>query len=388
MFHIRCLSCYNAVLVYAHGICVPGSVGTGMKLLDKYVLKEMISPFLITVCAFIWMLVGDMLFANVKLVIERHVPLILVLKMLALKVPWSLGYALPLAVLFASSLAVNRLARDTEVTAIRMAGTPVMRIFCPILILGLAVSILTYWVGETVTPRSEQEFRRTMWYVVGMQPVPEIQENVFFASQGYHFYVEKVDRSIPKQVRLQNIMIYETPIMGSFPMIITAKWATSKNNVWTLNDGVNHKLGPDGLMQYETKFAEMNLDLKQAMQDLWQTQKTSEEMSAKELQKEITLYGGAGQEVTRLSVDWHLKLSVPLACLIFALCAAPLSLRYAKYGGYAGLFLGIVIMFLYQINKVWGQMLGLSGTIPPFVAGWSQNIIFGLIGLYLIWREE
>ena len=359
-----------------------------MKLLDKYILKEMISPFLITVCAFVWLLVGDMLFQNVKLIIERQIPFALVLKMLALKIPWSLGYALPLAMLFASSLAVNRLARDSEITSIRMSGTPVIRVFLPIFCVGLLVSIFTYWIGENVTPRTEQQLRKTMWYIIGMQPVPDIQENVFFVSQNYHFYVQRVDRSKPHQVKLQNVMIYENPMMGGYPMLTTAKWATCENNVWTLNDGVTHKLGMDGLVQYEMAFAQMKLDLKQAMQDLWETQKTSEEMSAKELRRQISLYGNVGQEVTRLSVDWHLKLSVPLACLIFALCAAPLSLKFAKYGGYAGLFLSIVIMFLYQINKVWGQIFGLSGKLPPFVAGWSQNIIFALIGLYLIWREE
>ncbi|HEY3298864.1 MAG TPA: LptF/LptG family permease [Armatimonadota bacterium] len=359
-----------------------------MKLLDRYVLKEMISPFLISVCAFIWMFVGDMLFQNIKLILERQVPFILVLKVLALKIPWALGYAIPVAILFSTALAVNRLARDTEITAIRMSGTPVMRIFLPILFVGLCTSLLTYWIGEKVTPRAEREFRKTMWLIIGLNSAPTIQENVYFTSQGYHFYVEKVDRSIPKQVKLKNVLIYETPALHNYPMLITAKSATNQNNVWTLTDGVTHKLGADGLTEYELKFGEMTLDLKQAMQDLWDTQKTSEEMSAKELQKQISIFGAGGQEVTRMSVDWHLKLSIPLACLVFALCAAPLSLRFAKFGGYSGLFLSIIIMFLYRINQVWGQILGLSGKLPPFLAGWSQNIIFALIGLYLIWREE
>ena len=50
--------------------------------------------------------------------------------------------------------------------------------------------------------------------------------------------------------------------------------------------------------------------------------------------------------VSKLKVDWHFKLSLPLSCLVFALCAAPLSLRFSRVGSYSGILLGIVIMFL------------------------------------------
>ncbi len=45
-------------------------------------------------------------------------------------------------------------------------------------------------------------------------------------------------------------------------------------------------------------------------------------------------------------------------------------------------------MFLYWNNILLGKALGIGGIVPPVLAGWSQNIIFGAAGLYLIWREE
>jgi len=348
----------------------------------------MIAPFLISVFAFVWLFVGQVLYENINLIWERQISFSVVMKLLALHVPWALGMALPLAVLFGASLSVNRLARDSEITSARMSGVPVFRIFLPILVVGAVVSVLAFWMGERVTPKANREIRETMRYIVGMQPVPILQENVFFSSQGYYFYVGRVDRSAPGTVKLENVMLYESPPPGELPMLVTAKWATSNNDLWTLHDGVTHKLGPDGLTQFELKFPEMQLNLKQAMQDLWNTQKTTEEMNAGELEKQIALFGGSGRETRQMLVDWHFKLSIPLSCFIFALCAAPLSLRFARYGSYSGLFMSIVIMFLYRINIVWGQLFGLSGKVPPFIAGWSQDIIFGLLGLYLIWQEE
>lgn len=359
-----------------------------MKILDKYVLKEMIAPFLVSVFAFVVLLIGRVIFDNITFIIEKRIPFYLVVRLIVFQLPWIAGMVIPLATLFAASLSVNRLARDSEITAVRMAGTPLRRIFLPIFAVGLVASGITLWLGESVTPWANRQAQRTMRHIWGLQRVPPIQENVFFESEGYYFYVQTVQRSPAGQVSLRNVMIYETPPPGGYPMLITAAWATSKENIWTLRDGVLHKMGSDGLVQYEMKFPEMQLNLKRAVQDLWEAQRTSEEMGLRDLRERIAMFAQAGRQATRMKVDLHFKLSLPLSCLVFALCAAPLSLRFARVGSYSGILLGIIIMFLYWNNILLGKALGIGGIVPPVLAGWSQNIIFGAAGLYLIWREE
>jgi len=359
-----------------------------MKTLDKYILREMIAPFLISVLAFVVLLIGRVIFDNIEFIIETGVPLPLVIRLIVFELPRIIGMVLPLAVLFGASLAVNRLGRDSEITSIRMAGTPLRRIFLPIFAVGILASALTLWLGESVTPWAQREANRTIRCIWGLQRVPAIQENVFFESEGYYFYAQRVERPRPGQVILRNILIYEVPPVGGYPMLVTAKWATSKENLWTLHDGMLHRLGPDGFTEYETSFPEMQLNLKRAMQALWESQRTPEEMGFRDLQRQIAMFSGAGRDVAKMKVDWHFKLSLPLSCLVFALCAAPLSLRFSRFGSYSGILLGIIVMFLYWNNIFLGKALGMCGTVPPFIAGWSQNIIFGLAGLYLIWREE
>lgn len=359
-----------------------------IKKLDGYVLKEMISPFLVSIFAFVVLLIGRVIFDNIDFIIEKRVPLPMILRLIFFQMPWIIGMCLPLAALFGTSLAVNRLGRDSEITAIRMAGTPLRRIFLPILLVGLAASIVTLWLGESVTPWANRQAQQTVRHIWGLQPAPPIQENVFFQSEGYYFYVQHVEKSGANQVTLRNIMIYETPPVGGYPMLVTAARAVNSKNLWTLYDGVTHKLGPDGLVEYEMKFPEMQLNLTRAMADMWNSQQTTEEMGIRDLQHKINAFSGAGKAVTKLKVDWNFKLSIPLSCLIFALCAAPLSLRFSRVGSYSGILLGIIIMFLYWNNILLGKSLGVGGLVPPVIAGWSQTIIFGLAGLYLIWREE
>lgn len=359
-----------------------------MKILDKYVLKEMIAPFLVSVFAFVVLLVGRIVFDNISFIVEKNVPLRLVVRLIVFQLPWAIGIVIPLATLFATSLSVNRLTKDSEMTAIRMAGTPVRRIFAPILVVGLLASALTLWVGESITPWANHKAQETVRYILGMQQTPPIRENVFFQSENYYFYVQHVEKDSKSKLKLDRVMIYETPLPGEYPLLITAAWATNEGNVWSLHDGVSHKLGPDGMTQYDMKFPLMQINLNKAVEALWDSQKTTEEMSFKELDKQIQTFGGASQDVTKLKVDWNFKLSLPLSCLIFALCAAPLSLRFSRFGSYSGILMGILIMFFYWNNILLGKALGVGGKVPPFVAGWSQNIIFALIGLYLMWREE
>ncbi len=359
-----------------------------MKILDKYVLKEMVGPFLVSVFAFVVLLIGRVLFDNINFIIEKRVPIGLVARLVVFQLPWIIGMVIPLATLFGTSLAVNRLGRDSELTAVRMAGTPLRRIFAPIFIVGFLASVLTLWIGESVTPWANREAQKTVRYIWGLQQVPPVQENVFFESEGYYFYVQRVERTLAGNPVLRKVMIYETPLPGAFPMLISAESATSKDNIWTLYKGVLHKLGPDGLTTYEMKFPQMKLNLKRAVQDLWNSQQTSEEMGLRDLQQRIKVFAGTGQAVTQMKVDWHFKLSLPLSCLVFALCAAPLAMKFSRVGSYSGVLLGIIIMFLYWNNMLLGKALGLGGLVPAAIAGWSQNIIFGLGGIYLLWREE
>lgn len=359
-----------------------------MRILDRYVLKEMIAPFVVSVFAFVVLLIGRVIFDNIEFIIEKRVPFALVLRLIVFQLPWITGMVLPLATLFSTSLAVNRLGRESEITAIRMAGVPLRRIFLPIFIVSLIASAVTFWLGESVTPWANREAKRTVRYIWGLQRVPPIQENVFFESEGYYFYVQRVERGASDRVTLRKIMVYETPPVGGLPMLITAEWATNKGNQWTLHDGVLHKLSPDGLTQYEMSFPEMQLNLERAVYDLWETQQTSEEMGLRDLQQRIAVFSGSGREVTKMKVDLHFKLSLPLSCFIFALCAAPLSLRFSKVGSYSGILLGIIIMFLYWNNILLGKSLGIGGIVPAAIAGWSQNIVFGLAGVYMLWREE
>src|SRR5438105_5179842 len=133
-----------------------------MTRLDRYMLREMVVPFLIGQGAVVLMLTGTVLYNNANVFISYQIPAIGVAKIAFYFLPYLVNLTMPVAMAVAASLTVSRLARDSEVTAMRAAGISLKRIFFPIFIIGLLISVGDFYFGEKVVPWSTQQYERTM----------------------------------------------------------------------------------------------------------------------------------------------------------------------------------------------------------------------------------
>lgn len=111
-----------------------------MKILDRYVLREMLGPFFIGIFGFILVLTVDLLFTMADLIINKGVPFWAVLKLMLYKLPSLLVLTFPVSTLFGTAMALGRFSKDNEMVALRTSGISVFRIARPILALGLIVS--------------------------------------------------------------------------------------------------------------------------------------------------------------------------------------------------------------------------------------------------------
>jgi lipopolysaccharide export system permease protein len=361
-----------------------------MSKLDRYIVGELVGPFLFGIAVVILLFEGSLLFPLINVIVEKHVPLMQVARLLLLKVPWLVVWAAPVAMLFASALTVNRLGRDNEITCMRAAGLSLRRIFAPIMAAGLLVSVLSFIVGERVVPVAERDAGRMQAEIWLSQSMPEIEPDIFFKTENHCFYVGTVQRKLnSRDVQVQNIMIYTLPDGSTpFPYLLTAKYGESRGLQWTFRDGWIITLNANGLVKDQLGFTVHHMNLKRAVQDFWANQQESQAMTLRELRQQMDQFSHGGLPVSSLAVDYHLRLSIPLSCLIFALVSAPLSLRFAKAGGFAGLLLSVVLGFLYYNTIFLGKILGTQEVLPAALAGWLQNILFGAVGLFLILRAE
>jgi lipopolysaccharide export system permease protein len=361
-----------------------------MKLLDRYLLRELVGPFLFGVGVVLMLFEGSVIFTVLN-TLDQRASLWGLARVLLFKVPYLLVWSAPVATLFASAFAINRLGRDNEITCIRSAGVSVRRICLPIAAVGLLVSVLAFVANERLVPWAERKANETMRRMAIAQAIPQIQPNIFFNTENYWFYVGSVQKIGIRDVAVYNVLIYHLPDDGRLPTLMTAKRGRSHGLIWEFEDGWNVTFKADGYVDQQEVFkGPFELNLARAVQDFWVNQKTAEEMTRAELKRQIDQIGGTYRSpaINSLTLDYHLRFSIPLSCLIFALMAAPLSLRFARGGSFWGILLSIVLGFIYYNTIFFAKIFGSNGIVPPWVAGWSQDILFGALALFLIAREE
>src|SRR6266851_4986773 len=180
-----------------------------MKLLDRYLLSELVGPFLFGVGVVLMLFEGSVIF-QVLNTLDQRVSLWGLARVLLFKVPYLLVWSAPVATLFASAFAINRLGRDNEITCIRSAGVSVRRICLPIAAVGLLASLAAFTANERLVPWAERQANATMRKMALAQAIPQIQPNIFFNSENYWFYVgsvQRVQKVGARDVEVQNVLI-------------------------------------------------------------------------------------------------------------------------------------------------------------------------------------
>jgi lipopolysaccharide export LptBFGC system permease protein LptF len=183
-------------------------------------------------------------------------------------------------------------------------------------------------------------------------------------------------------------MVWTLGPEGALREIESARRAVLKDRVWSLEDGATAYLDAHGALARVERYTRKPILLSRALQNYYAEKRTPLEMSANELVALARTLEETGQSSQRLRVHLAFKYSIPAACLVLALIAAPLADRFAHLGSFAGLVVAIGLVFLYNGVRSWGLALGLAGVLPPAVAGWAQNVIFGGLGLALLIRHR
>lgn len=355
--------------------------------IDRYLMREFIGPFAGAVIGFTIILLSGLLFELTDLILVKKVPAGTVVRMLLYKLPSLTVVSLPIGVLFATLLGLGRLVKDGELTALRGSGLSFRRLSVPFLFLALVVSGVTVWANERIVPWANHQFETLVRQIVFRDPLPTVEERVFFRDgHGTVFYIREVNH---RERTLHDVMIYETEERdGSFPRIITAKRGTFEDALWHLEDVVTRTLDEEGYVENELRAPTLLYPLTERSQNFFGTQKTTDEMTRRELRDHIELFQRSGIEVRAFVVDYHLKLALPFASFLFALTGSPLSLRSARSGRFYGITVSLVLSFLYFVLTSVSRSLGINGVLPTWVAAWLPTVMFLCFGGWLLYRAD
>jgi lipopolysaccharide export system permease protein len=360
-----------------------------LRILDRYVLGEFGRMIGIGVLAFITIFITLNRVEKVDNFIDNRVPLETVLKYYAYQVPYITTLTLPVAVLISALFTTGQLARRNELVAMRASGVRFARTMIPLLAGGLAASLASFAVSEFVQPTTSavvntiqnNEIRKSQG-----RSEPRIRTNITYRGREGLLY------SAPEYDTRLNVMkdlVVERSDGGRLVFRVNAARAAWQDTVWVLTDAWVRWFSERGEVERETHITNAPLPaLRDYPGDILREQPKPEDMSYRELRRLVRSIDQSGGDPSKYRVGLAMKISFPFANLIVVLVGAPLTARLRKGGLAVGVGIGLGLAFIYYGMLKGSQALGDHGLLPPVVAAWASNVIFGICGVLLVLRAE
>jgi len=358
-----------------------------MKILDRYILRELLGPFLFGVVAFSSIFIGaDVLLKLARFYTQNGVPLTVVTQLFFLSLPKIIVLTFPMSMLLASLLAFGRLSGNSEIVAMKAGGVNFYRLVAPVLILSFLVSCATFILNESIVPASNHLYEVIVKREIEKEKMPKSQQNIIIRSmEGEQikrlFYAHEYDG---QEKVLNKVTMQEFNGDSKVERIVTAEKAIWEGDKWFFYRGIMYYLKPDGKVNYTLAFNRQQLNLAAKPQDVLNQQKEPDEMNVWELKEQINILTSQQADANVLLVNYYRRFAVPLASFLFALVGAPLGLKPQRSGSSIGLGLSIIIIFVYYVILTVSGALGEGGALPPALSAWLPNILMGISGVYLL----
>jgi LPS export ABC transporter permease LptG len=330
-------------------------------------------------------MISNFLFELSDWLIVDNIDFNVIFRVLIYRLPSIIVETFPLAILFSSIIALSNLNENNEIVAITMGGVNMTRLLIPLIIIGLFLSGGSFLLNEVVVPKTNHLSNQLIRENIIKAQMPDVEEGVFFKDdEGRIFFVDSYNK---RNMILNNVMIYNNNNKKDFPPLITANRGLIKENKWLLQDGYVHTFNERGKLSLNTSFKNMEVNLFNDIDKFFSEQKSSQEMTRKELKERLDLFSRSGINIKSLLVDYHMKISTVFTSLIFIVLGFSLSVGF-KNNKIFNIVSIILLIFIYYLISSLSRSFGVKGTIPPLLAAWLPQIFYTILTIIFYFFKD
>jgi LPS export ABC transporter permease LptF/LPS export ABC transporter permease LptG len=365
-----------------------------MRILTRYILREVTAHALIGVAVFTFILFTRDLGQILELVVRNSAPLPSVAEVFFFIVPVTLTISIPAGVLVGILIGLSRLAADSEITAMRASGIGVWSFLRIVSIFAAAAWLLALANGVYLAPRSQAAMVRLQDRLKSSQVSFEVQPRVFYEGfPGLVLYVQNVKAAQGAAI-WKGVFIADTSTPSSPRITLARQGILVSEGPSTLHlhltDGSTHETDPKSSDHYQISTFEQTdipIPLPQADNTKEQEPVPVSQIGTWELWRQ------AREQKNRTLARWYLiefhrRFALPTSCLVLALVGIPLGLSSKKGGKSTGFVLTILLVFAYYSASLVGVSLARQGRLSPGFGVWLADLVFFLGGAFLLWRAE
>jgi LPS export ABC transporter permease LptG/LPS export ABC transporter permease LptF len=364
-----------------------------MRILTRYILREVVSHALIGAAVLTFVLFTRDLGRILELVVRNSAPLPSVAQIFFLTVPVALTYTIPMGVLVGILIGLSRLAADSEITAMRASGMGVWTFLRMISIFVLVAWLLALGNSVYLAPRSLAALGKLQDNLKASQASFEVQPRVFYEGFPKHIlYVQDVKAmsggALWKGVFLADLTDPSSPRISLAREGLLVSQGPDTLDLH-LTNGSTHETDPKNPDQYQiSTFETTDIPIRiPATQNNQEHEPTSlHEMKVADLLR----VAHTADPVTRRwhLIEYHSRLALPTACVVLALVGIPLGLSSKKGGKSSGFVVSMLLVFLYYSVSLIGVSFAKQGRLSPAAGVWLADFVFLIGGAFLLWRSE
>src|SRR6202140_3103041 len=364
-----------------------------MRILTRYILGEVVSHALVGAAVFTFVLFTRDLGRILELVVRNSAPLPSVAQIFFYTIPVALTYTVPMGVLVGFLVGLSRLAADSEITAMRASGLGVWTFLRVISIFVVVGWLLALGNSIYVAPHSLASLGQLQDKLKSSQASFEVQPRVF--NEGFPkivLYVQDVKAmsggALWKGIFLADLTDPASPRVSLAHTGMLASQGTDTLDLHLI-DGSTHETDPKNPDQYQIstfQTTDIPIQVPTGQNNPEHEPTTLGEIGISDLLRG----GGTADPVTRRwhLIEFHRRLALPTACLVFAMVGIPLGLSSKKGGKSSGFVLTILLVFLYYSISLIGVSFARQGRLSPAAGVWLADLVFLVGGVFLLWRSE
>jgi len=358
-----------------------------IKILDKYILRQIIEMFIMGVCVFTSIIfASDTFITLIKQISMFGIPFKVALMMIILNLPSVIVMTIPMGVLLATVMTLNRLSLASEVTVMRACGIGLNRIAKPIFIFAVLMSVFSFVINESVVPVMTKQSKDLALWALGQKNIPEGKQNFVFKETNQEgklkrlFYVGYCEDKI-----LYNITVLDTADDDTIQVLQADEGKTSPEG-WDFEKGAVYTVGDKGKVLNTTLFdnstVKFGVDLSKEL-----NKNVAKEMNFSKLIKYINQNALDKDKRNEIVIELFDKVALPLTTLALVLIGVPLAITPPRVRYNRGFLFSILIIFAYYLIRALSISFGEAGALHPFLAAWMPNIILTSLGVLLYYKK-
>ncbi|MBQ7257146.1 MAG: LptF/LptG family permease [Abditibacteriota bacterium] len=369
-----------------------------IKLVDKLIIKELLGPFIFGVLAFTTLFFAGDYLLELMAYLSDGVSIYNVLKMLLYYIPTIVFYTLPMATLLAVIFAIGRVSGESEMTAMFAGGISYKRILVPVLVFCFFAAVLSYCLNDFVAPKCFFKLKELEHIIEDELPTQNKPITIFDKETNSLIRIAGgYNIKEGKALDMTCVQFNEKNEPNLVVVAHTALWQGMRDDKkkfdWKLYDGYTQKLGDEfsvkiSFNKSETKDITINEDVdKIELLQKAETRHADTNMNFFEMRELLKYYKKTDdtdeETINKTEVFMWNRFSMPLACFIFGLIAAPLAIRSHRSGAGIGVGISLAVILMYYLVWNCGSNMAFQGSIPGFIGSFGGNILGLIVGIYL-----